>query len=202
MWKTNPASKPEVLQKTSEVKSNGKYGKIAVIISAADLGPERLDGERPPLWSMDPYEMLHEVHQEQQYREYLEKAAAAKKELEEKIARGEAEASTEAELPVQPPMVTPDDPRGRDGAALMTQSWRTSPSNAKAVESLKVILVCPTQPRRLLKRRSRYKFYGLKEKRRVRGSPIFGIRYIGLNVWREDGTSKPRGSGLGSCSSN
>jgi len=38
---------------------------VAVMVYAADLGPERPDGVRQPLYSMDPYDLLAEVHTEQ-----------------------------------------------------------------------------------------------------------------------------------------
>jgi len=48
-WLTAPHNKPDVLRLTSQAKSDSKYGKVAVLVYAADLGPERADGNRQGL---------------------------------------------------------------------------------------------------------------------------------------------------------
>lgn len=207
IWQNNPRNKPEVLRMTSEAKSNAKYGRVAVLIFAADLGPELRGNERQPLWSMEPYEMLAEIHRDQVYKEYLEKAAALKKEKDEAVARGEAEASAEAELPIQPPTVTtPMTTRVEGmsvGSRLMTQLVAdvNESCGAKAVESLKVIIVVSNATTSIVTKDMRANgFFGLKQENVmfVTQPDLPGFRYVPeINLFREDGYAKHARYGSG-----
>jgi nucleotide-binding universal stress UspA family protein len=207
VWMNNPGSKPEVLRMTSEAKSNAKYGRIAMLIFAADLGPERQGSERQPLWAVDPYEMLAEIHQEQKYEEYLKKAAALKKIRDDAVARGEMDESTEADLPIQPPLLTTPVTTHVEGmsigARLMTQLVADVTENcgAKAIEALKVVLVVSNATESTVtKDLRRNDFYGLKRENVlfVTQPDLPGFRYVpAINLFREDSTAKSARYGTG-----
>ena len=64
MWMSAPENKPEIMRMLSEVRSGGGYGTIALLVFAGDLGPMREGGKRRPLYSIDPFDLLGELHQE------------------------------------------------------------------------------------------------------------------------------------------
>ena len=63
MWMSAPENKPEIMRMLSEVRSGGGYGTIALLVFAGDLGPMREGGKRRPLYSIDPFDLLGELHQ-------------------------------------------------------------------------------------------------------------------------------------------
>jgi hypothetical protein len=206
-WVKNPKNKLEVLRMTAEAKSGARAGKVAVLIFAADLGPERHGGERQPLWATEPYEMLAEIHEEQRYKEYLEKAAVLKRTTDEAVARGEAEESTEAEFPVQVPTSTTLSTTHVEGmhvgARLMTQLVADilDTCGPKAIESIKVVLVVSDATESIIiKDMLANDFYGLKQENVlfVNQPDLPGFRYVPeINLFREDSSARSARYGSG-----
>jgi nucleotide-binding universal stress UspA family protein len=206
-WLTNPASKADVMRWTSDAKSNAKYGKTAVIIFAGDLGPVQVDGNRQPLYSMDPYELLIEMEQKTRDEEheiaksrYL-KSPEYKEERDAAIARGEFDEDASPVFPFGPPPRIRAPPTHVEhmsfGSRMMTQLVNDVTENcgAKAVGLLPVIIITSDATESMiLKDFHANEYYGLnKEKLLFVNQPSMpGFRYVeDLNIFREDSTSKP-----------
>lgn len=207
VWQKNPATKAESLQMTSQAKSDAKYGKIAMLIYAADLGPEMRGNQRQPLWAMEPFDMLAEIHQEQVYKSCVEKAAKVKMERDEAVARGEIDESTEAELPVQAPNVSKPVTTHVEGMSIgsrmMTQLVAdvTEHCGTKALNSLIVILVVSNATESIIIKDMRANdFYGLNQANVlfINQPDLPGFRYVPeINLFRADGSSKSARYGTG-----
>ena len=186
MWMSAPENKPEVMRMISEVRSGGGYGTIALLVFAGDLGPMREAGRRRPLYSIDPFDLLGELYEEQRERDL----AAMHMEANEDRQTTSLPSTTHIEGMCV-------------GARMMTQLQLniSEQFGANAFETIKLIMVVSDATQSTVVKDMRANnFYGFAKQHVlfINQHSYPGFRYVPeLRVFREDPTARSTRYGSG-----
>lgn len=191
MWMSAPENKPEIMRMLSEVRSGGGYGTIALLVFAGDLGPMREGGKRRPLYSIDPFDLLGELHQEQREHDLAATSAT----------QADADGVEERQTTWLPS--TTHFEGMCVGARMMTQLQLniSEQFGANALEAIKLIMVVSdaTQSTVVKDMRSN-NFYGFAKQHVlfINQHSYPGFRYVPeLKVFREDPSARSARYGSG-----